>query len=103
MSKLIKNKLPTTILLALLLFLTSCGYRDLRGKISNSSDKKTYLIIEDDNGGQCGGIYVDGKKWPHAIGEKGPIEAGMHTIECGAKIEFNIPAGKTFHFDYWGP
>lgn len=83
--------------------LLSCASGNLRGKISDSKDNKTYLIVADDNGGQCGGIFVDGKKWNYKIGEKGELEPGTHTIKCGTQIEFEIKAGQTFKFDYWGP
>ena len=77
------------------------GY--LRGAVKSSDDGKTYLAIIDDNGGACGPIYVDGEKWPYAIGTPGPIEPGRHTIACGTEISFEIPPGVVFSFDYWGP
>jgi hypothetical protein len=49
------------------------------------------------------GILVDGKEWPYRIGEKGTISPGVHSIECGGRIEFEIEEGRTFHFNYWGP
>lgn len=38
-----------------------------------------------------------------AIGQPAPISPGEHVIECNGEIRFNIPAGTTFSFDYWGP
>lgn len=75
----------------------------MRGTTSPSVDGKTYLAISDDNGGACGPIFIDGKIWPHKINKAAPISPGVHSIECGAKIEFEIPQGVVFKFDYWGP
>lgn len=91
------------ILLLSILAFVGCDDDYLRGEVSQSGDGKTYLSIIDDNGGQCGAIYVDGKVWPHTIGKEALISPGTHTIECGAKIEFEIPKGVVFKFDYWGP
>ena len=96
-----KNRL---LLIPAFAFLIGCaegGY--LRGSVVPSKDGKTYLSIVDDNGGGCGPILVDGKKWKYALHEPGPISPGIHTIDCGGEIEFEIPAGKVFSFDYWGP
>jgi hypothetical protein len=76
---------------------------ELRGKSERSVDAKTYLVVDDDNGGGCGPILVDGRNWPHPIHSPGPIEPGVHKIECGGAIEFEIRQGTTFHFNYWGP
>jgi len=43
------------------------------------------------------------KIWSHSIGEAGLITPGHHKIQCGGWIEFDIPEGVVFHFDYWGP
>lgn len=75
----------------------------LRGRAVVSPDGETYLVVDDDNGGGCGPIRVDGKVWKYPIGSPGPIAAGNHVIACGGEIEFVVPTGKTFHFDYWGP
>jgi hypothetical protein len=80
-----------------------CGKRDLRGSFEASHDGKTYLAVIDDNGGHCGPIRLDGKAWPHPIGKAGYIDPGHHTISCGGEIEFEIPSGVVFKFDYWGP
>ena len=69
------------------------------------------MIVEDDNGGQCGDIYVDGKIWSYKIGQAGEIAAGTHEIACAdnpneAKemaVGFTIKEGTKFKFDYWGP
>jgi hypothetical protein len=66
-----------------------------------STDGKTYLVVDGDNGGACGPILVDGKQWPSPLHVAGAIEPGLHTIECGDKIKFKIKAGTTFHFDDW--
>jgi hypothetical protein len=81
----------------------ACDDGYLRGFIEKSSDEKTYLAVVDDNGGQCGPILVDGKMWPYKIGEAGLISPGRHKIECGGWINFEIPPGVIFSFDYWGP
>lgn len=75
----------------------------LRGSVTPSEDGKTYLVVADDNGGQCGRILVDGKVWEYNINEAGPISSGWHTIECGTKVDVEIPEGVIFRFDYWGP
>ena len=91
------------ILFLAALVLIGCDDGYLRGEVTPSDDGKTYLSIINDNGGQCGPIYVDGKVWPHAIGKEAAITPGIHTIECGSKMEFEIPKGVIFKFDYWGP
>jgi hypothetical protein len=83
--------------------LVSCSNGNLRGREVDSLDGKTYLVIEDDNGGQCGPILIDGQVWEYPINKIGKIKPGIHTIECGGEIEFEIKEGTTFHFDYWGP
>ena len=78
--------------------------RSLRGTFETSQDGRTYLSITDTNGGHaCKFIQVDGKPWAHKIHEAGAIDPGLHKIECGGTIEFEIPAGSVFYFDYWGP
>lgn len=81
----------------------SCTSRNLRGWWESSGDGKTYLVVEDDNGGGCGPIKLNGDLWPHRIGEKGEVFAGVHTISCGGSIGFEIKPETIFHFDYWGP
>ena len=80
-----------------------CGEGDLRGTWSRSKDGRTYLAVIDDNGGGCGPIKVDGKVWPHKIGEAGQISPGTHTINCGGDIQFEIGPGVVYKFNYWGP
>ena len=105
--KLSKPNFPTrfycNLLFAILLILCGCDDGILRGSVSPSTDGKTYLVVVDDNGGYCGPILVDGKKWEYKINEQGPISPGTHSIECGGKIQFEIPHGVVFRFDYWGP
>ena len=92
------------LLFVLLVAVTvGCSGRGLRGWAESSSDGRTYLVIDDDNGGACGPITVDGQQWPHAIKRRGEIKPGRHVIRCGTEIEFDIAASTVFHFDYWGP
>jgi hypothetical protein len=85
--------------------IVGCAKRDLRGKSVQSADGKTYLVVDDANGGNCGAIQIDGREWPHAIHSAGEIEPGIHKISCGdsGAIEFAVERATTFHFDYWGP
>jgi len=76
---------------------------ELRGRYKLSGDGKTYLVIEDDNGGECGPLYVDKEEWPHGINEKGEVQPGNHGVECGTGIEILVKEGVTYYFDYWGP
>ena len=91
------------ILLTVVVSVAACDDGYLRGSVTQSSDGKTYLAVVDDNGGKCGPIIVDGKLWPYKIGEAGPIAPGSHKIECGGWVNFKIPQGVVFRFDYWGP
>lgn len=86
-----------------ILALAGCTAHDLRGRSTASRDGRTYLIIADDDGGQCGPIRVDGATWPHAIGERGAIRPGDHVISCGAEVTIHVDSGEVFRFDYWGP
>lgn len=87
----------------LLAALVGCGDSHLRGSVEPSRDGKTYLIVADDNGGGCGPILLNGKPWPHDIGVAGEIAPGIQTIECGGSMQFDVPQGVVFTFDYWGP
>ena len=78
-------------------------YKSLRGSFWKTADGQTYLTIADNNGGACEKIVVDGKAWPHKINETGPVVPGSHKITCGGEIEFKIPKGVSFRFNYWGP
>ena len=83
-----------------------CNDGHLRGSAKPSGDGATYFVVGDDNGDKCGSIYLDGRIWPHAIGQRGQIAAGSHGISCGAPvpdIRFEVPQGVEFTFDYWGP
>jgi hypothetical protein len=93
------------LLLLVATAMTACFREDLRGDSTKSRDGKTYLIIEDDNGGQCGPMKVDDQVWPHAINEAGPITPGTHKIESGesGSVQIEVKPGMTYHFDYWGP
>ena len=95
-------------LLCAILLITAfgCAKRELRGKSIRSADGKTYLAVDDNNGGGCGAILVDRQQWPHPLHVAGSIEPGLHQIACGDTnhfIEFAVERGRTFHFDYWGP
>ena len=90
-------------ILAIFVLLIGCGDGHLRGSVTSSLDGKTYLVVVDDNGGHCGPIIVDGKEWKYKIDEAGLISPGIHTIECGTEIKFEIPQGVVYCFEYWGP
>ena len=80
------------------------GESSLRGRSLPSVDGKTYLVVDDDNGGEaCKTMKVDGKPWRHPLHHKGEIAPGVHTIRCGGDVRFKVKPGTTFHFDYWGP
>lgn len=87
------------------LLVLGCAREHLRGKAERSADGGTYLAIADDNGGACGAMFVDDREWPTPIDHPRPIDPGRHTIRCGdsGEIEFKVPKGMTFRFDYWGP
>lgn len=80
-----------------------CSEGDLRGTFEAFRDGNTYLSVVDDNGGHCGPLTVDGKLWQHKIGKAARIDPGHHTIACGGEIEFDVPHGMVYKFDYWGP
>jgi len=81
-----------------------CSDRDIRGGTSASKGGKTYLVVVESNGPECGVLKVDGKVWPHAIGEAGLAAPGRHSIQCGIPdIKSDIPPGQLFQFEYWGP
>jgi hypothetical protein len=90
---------------ALSVIAAGCDREHLRGRAEASADGRTYLVIEDDNGGACGRIFVDDREWPTPIDSPHPISPGPHVIRCGesGSVEFEVPRGTTFHFDYWGP
>jgi hypothetical protein len=92
-----------SLLALVVLFGVACNHKPLRGSVAPSQDGKTYLAVMDDNGGACGSIKVDGKVWPYPVRQAGAIAPGRHMIECSGEIEFDIPAGVVFKFDYWGP
>lgn len=76
---------------------------ELRGRYKASLDGKTYLVIEDNNGGGCGPLYVNKKIWSHKLNKKGEVISGTNSIECGTKMSIIIKEGTTYYFDYWGP
>jgi hypothetical protein len=98
-----RNLLFLSCLVASMVTVAGCPGRELRGRVEKSVDGGTYLAIDDDNGGKCGLMLVDGQVWPYAIHSPGPIAPGEHEIECGSGAGIIIKKGTTFHFDYWGP
>jgi hypothetical protein len=77
---------------------------DLRGWWRSSHDGKTYLVIEDTDGGSANNpCTLDGRPWPYAVGELAEIEPGCHELACPAKVSFCVKPGVEYHFDYWGP
>lgn len=76
---------------------------EFRGHYKPSTDGKTYLVIEHDNGGGCGSLSVDGNRWPHRIHEAGEVMPGTRTIQCGGEIDIEIKPGNIYYFNYWGP
>ena len=97
------NCLLTALGISASIVLTACDDGHLRGSVTASADGGTYLVVADDNGGSCGSPLLDGKPWPHKLGERGFVSPGRHRIECGGWIEFDVPQGVVFKFDYWGP
>jgi len=98
--------LVTSVVILFILFTSQADPNatyDLRGRYKPSLDGKTYLVIEDANGGQCGRLLVDNKKWLHALNTKGLVKPGIHRIECGTSIMIEVPKDTIYYFDYWGP
>ena len=84
----------------------ACADRDLRGSSNPSVDGKTYLVIDDDNGGKCGGLLVDSKPWLHPVHAAGAISPGQHQVGCGDprnSLTIRVDSGRTYRFSYWGP
>jgi hypothetical protein len=94
---------PRLALLGLVATIGCTRDDDIRGESERSPDGGTYLIIADDNGGQCGPMLVDGAVWPHRIDEPGPVRPGPHVIACGTEMSVQVDSGHTYRFDYWGP
>jgi hypothetical protein len=85
------------------LMVSACSGGDLRGDAVPSPDGGTYLVLDDDNGGHCGPMRVDGRDWTNPLRSPARISPGVHEIACGTTIKFTIREGTTFHFKYWGP
>ena len=93
------------VVIACLLF-SPCSDREkeLRGWHEPSADGGTLLSVED-----CVGpaAWVDGKKVKPSTPV--PVKPGSHEVGCGAPYDKNlsmgvdVPRGRTYHFDYWGP
>ncbi|MBI1424061.1 MAG: hypothetical protein GC149_11385 [Gammaproteobacteria bacterium] len=92
-----------TFILFLILLQSCTDDGHLRGAVEPSKDGKTYFGVIDNNGGKCGPLLLDGKPWKLPIGQVALIEPGEHVIQCGANINFTIPRGVIYKFDYWGP
>lgn len=101
----LQRKLLFALVLLLSAILLGCSNRDLRGWWKPSDDGKTYLVVEDDDSGRSADsrCTLDGRPWPHPVGQRGDIERGKHELGCPAKIGFAVKAGDEYHFDYWGP
>lgn len=99
------KKLSTCVLLIALswtgFYFYSCRNNDLRGWWKTSNDGKTYLVVDDSDGGSADTKFtLDGQPWPYAVGERGEIEPGCHDLD---KTGFCVKEGTEYHFDYWGP
>jgi hypothetical protein len=93
------------VVLVLIALAPACGKRDLRGTVKPSPDGKTYLVLDDDKNGACP-LELDGHSWTAKKGLAVAVTPGVHEIDCiGSKpgTSFEVRAGTTFHFDYWGP
>ena len=102
------NRAYALLSLALVSY-TACGKSHLKGSYTPSRDGNTYLAFVNDRGGSCGQTMVDGKAWPHPVGESAPIDPGQHTISwqhtipCVGQIQVNIPKGVDYRFEFWEP
>jgi len=86
-----------------ILLMAGCWNSDLRGTWSKSNDGNTYLVVAENNCKKCP-LIVDGKPWNHPVGEAGRIDPGHHKIgENGGEIWFDVPSGRVYRFNYWGP
>ena len=78
--------------------------KELRGWHEASPDGGTMLSVED-----CVGpvAFIDGH--PVKPYTPVPVKPGSHEVQCGAPYEkdasmgVDVPRGRTYHFDYWGP
>ncbi len=81
-----------------------------QGRWAPSRSGRTYLLVLPVPG-DCGDLYLDGEPWTVGFGVPGRVEPGVHAIDCdqpdywepGGDIEFEVAAGTTYVFDYWGP
>src|SRR5262245_16570455 len=98
------QRLRLVLTMALGIAVSACGGDgELRGAVSKSKDGGTYFGVADNDGGGCGQIYVDGKAWPCALNYVAPISPGRHSIKICSEMPFDVEAGTTYLFDYWGP
>jgi hypothetical protein len=87
-----------------LTLLSACERKELRGQWTPSEDGKTYLMIVESPG--CTSFVVNGKPWPHPLRARGAVSPGVRRIACvdgSNEVQFEVKAGTTFRFDYWGP
>lgn len=97
------------ILLCTAFYFYSYHNTDLRGWWRKSHDGKSYLVVNDPDGGNCPPIYVDGLPVSAGVGERIEIEPGEHKITCRIEsdkrqgVGFFVESGVEYHFDYWGP
>lgn len=97
--------MPRLLLVCLLLGPCSKRVDELRGFHEPTPDGGTLLAVEDDCGGSP--VWIDGKKVkPRTLV---PVKPGAHLVGCGdswdkeSAMELDVPKGRSFHFDYWGP
>lgn len=89
-----------------LALLVGCSDGDLRGRSTPSPDGGTYFVFDDDHGGTCRPLMLDGKEWLHPAKAAGRIEPGTHLVQCGpgdSGFPVQVATGTTYYFDYWGP
>lgn len=96
--------MPRLLLACLLLGPCSKREKELRGYHEPTPDGGTMLSVED-----CAGpwAFIDGHKVkPNTLV---PVKPGPHEVGCGDRFEkdtamgVDVPRGRSYHFDYWGP
>jgi hypothetical protein len=97
------------LLVVALCALLSCRRRDLRGWTEPSRDGRSYLSVDDDNGGGCV-LFVDER--PVRVRSPILVTPGTHKVDChdadaagpsDISMPIVVPARRIYHFDYWGP
>ena len=96
---------PVPRLLVICMLMGPCSKRadELRGFHDPTPDGGTMLSVED-----CAGpAWIDGRKVKPKTPV--PVKPGSHAVGCGdtwdkdTAMEIDVPKGRTYHFDYWGP